>query len=657
MKRALFGLMAIAALATGPAHAGKQVDLHKTDGNEIALISDAAGSGKLTGLSSALPAWAQSGSGFAQLAQLDGEENSDSGGDRGGGNNNYRYTVSDDFSSFTYEDQNKAKSYKASCDNGNMVDCHNMALLYKKNGSQHALKVVDYYTKACQNSYGASCYQMGSLYEVGTLVTASKDSAIYRYKRGCDSAKDRSSCNATGRLNKSLGNTVDARIYYQKGCDLGFQTSCTALNNLDKSNGGGGGSNSDFTYDENQKLQTNKSSCDGGSARACFDVAELYLKKGTKYPNEVTNYYRLGCEGRYNSACYRLGYAYEKGQYGISPSSSQAIYWQRYGCDTVGYDISCASAGRLYKAQGNTSSAIAYYRKGCNKGYSLACTQLSNLEGNGGNGGGDNPDFTYDENQSLRSDKSSCNNGVSRACFDVAELYKKKGTKYPNEVITYYTKACEGSYKSGCYRLGYAYEKGQAGISSSMSKAVYWQRYGCDTVGYDISCASAGRLYKVQGNTSSAISYYRKGCNKGYNLACTELSKLEGNGGGSTSSLQKYLNGCSAGTARDCNSAAAEYKKQSKMGLAADYYGRACNGNYYLACYWVGYQYEKGDGVNQSSSQSIYWQKKGCAGDNRTSCSALGRLYRKQGDDSNSRYYYQKSCNLGFQSACNQLNR
>lgn len=510
VKRALFGLMAIAALATGPAHAGKQVDLHKTDGNEIAMISDGAGSGKLTGLSTALPAWAQSGSGFAKLAQLDGEENSDSGGDRGGGNNNYRYTVSDDFSSFTYEDQNKAKSYKAGCDNGKMVDCHNMAQLYKKNGSQHALKVVDYFTKACQNSYGASCYQMGSLYEVGTLVSASKDSAIYWYKRGCDSAKDRASCNATGRLNKSLGNTVDARIYYQKGCDLGFQTSCTALTNLDKSNGGGGGSNSDFTYDENQKLQTNKSSCDGGSGRACFDVAELYKKKGTKYPNEVTNYYRLGCEGRYNSAC---------------------------------------------------------------------------------------------------------------------------------------------------YRLGYAYEKGQAGISSSMSKAVYWQRYGCDTVGYDISCASAGRLYKVQGNTSSAISYYRKGCNKGYNLACTELSKLEGNGGGSTSSLQKYLNGCSGGTARDCNSAAGEYKKQGKMGLAADYFGRACNGNYYLACYWVGYQYEKGDGVNKSSSQSIYWQKKGCAGDNRTSCSALGRLYRKQGDDSNSRYYYQKSCNLGFQSACNQLNR
>lgn len=122
---------------------------------------------------------------------------------------------------------------------------------------------------------------------------------------------------------------------------------------------------------------------------------------------------------------------------------------------------------------------------------------------------------------------------------------------------------------------------------------------------------------------------------------------------------------CDGGDARGCSFLGFLYERG--QGVRQDYqkaselFQKACDGGYALGCSNLGYLYERGQGVKTDYQKASEFYQKACNGGNARGCSNLGYLYKNgQGvrqDKSRAKEYLGKACNLGDIYGCGAYNK
>lgn len=151
--------------------------------------------------------------------------------------------------------------------------------------------------------------------------------------------------------------TKQARLYYQKACDLGFAEGCEGLGYtmneknlcsdesvvhfekacaMDKTGEicGGIGTSCEIVENYKQALRFFAKACDLKYANACKDkgVLLLYLYD-TQYTKEALEFFNKGCEFGYFGSCEYLAVLYKEGIYGVKQDLDRAKKYYQKSCD------------------------------------------------------------------------------------------------------------------------------------------------------------------------------------------------------------------------------------------------------------------------------------------------------------------------------------
>lgn len=133
--------------------------------------------------------------------------------------------------------------------------------------------------------------------------------------------------------------------------------------------------------DKGKAAQLYLQACNGGAGTACSILAGMYNGSNPAMgfaadPAKVLKYAARGCEGGNGQSCTMLAHAV--------PDKALALKLLRRACN--GNDvIACTEAGVAYEngdgTPANPSTAKAYYKRACDKGYKESCAHLKKIGG------------------------------------------------------------------------------------------------------------------------------------------------------------------------------------------------------------------------------------------------------------------------------------
>lgn len=250
------------------------------------------------------------------------------------------------------EDQLKdmLKSFDLGCVYGNGLGCAAIAEIYDDGFDSiksDKTKATSYYLKACEADYSDACITVSWYYTTGEGVAVDKEKALDFAKKACSLGNNKG-CNNVGTFySQGEGglepDQVKAKEYFKKACDSGID-GAVGCSNL-----------GDYFYEEEK-----------------FDLAK--------------NSYEMGCNGKVESSCTRLGEIYENG-HGVKIDLKKAKDLYEQSC----YDeeklleskngISCAFLGAMYEngkgVASNLAKAKELYGKACDDGYQQACSRYN----------------------------------------------------------------------------------------------------------------------------------------------------------------------------------------------------------------------------------------------------------------------------------------
>ncbi len=166
---------------------------------------------------------------------------------------------------------------------------------------------------------------------------------------------------------------VRAREYAALGCTYGDAESCTLQ-----------ASHMSFGPEKNlaESARLYHLACDRGSARGCGGWASA-LERGEGVARDVSAawpLYKKSCDAGDRFACYDLGRLHTSGSAPIPSDRAAAFEYYRRSCD-MGFDDACLRAGDNRKSAGDSATARTWFTKGCQKGSSLACDRIKELDG------------------------------------------------------------------------------------------------------------------------------------------------------------------------------------------------------------------------------------------------------------------------------------
>ena len=206
-----------------------------------------------------------------------------------------------------------------------------------------------------------------------------------------------------------------------------------------------------------------------------------------------------------------------------------------------------------------------------------------------------------------------CDNGKYDACIKGFTYYANQVNDQQERVFfkkivsikgpNYFRSQCiDLKQGESCFFLGKSYQLGE-GVTKDLRTAVSFYRKACDR-GYTPGCIILGFMYMngygVDKDYSMAVSLYRKTCDGGYAPGCINLGLM-------------YVEGY--GVHKDYSKAISLYRK-------------ACDGGYAPGCYGLGYMYVNGYGVDKDYSMAVSLYKKACDGGFALGCKALDYLFQ-----------------------------
>ena len=130
---------------------------------------------------------------------------------------------------------------KRLCDEGNMVGCFNMGVMYM-NGIRGAMKdekkAYEYFTIACNGGDIDGCFNAGKYYEDGIDVKKDFLKAVEFYTKACK-GNEAYACMILGNFYRDGKGVIEtdstkAANYYKKVCELGYSEGCKEFEMLKK---------------------------------------------------------------------------------------------------------------------------------------------------------------------------------------------------------------------------------------------------------------------------------------------------------------------------------------------------------------------------------------------------------------------------------------
>jgi uncharacterized protein len=117
-----------------------------------------------------------------------------------------------------------------------------------------------------------------------------------------------------------------------------------------------------------------------------------------------------------------------------------------------------------------------------------------------------------------------CTEGNSTACFRMGERHRIV-ERDEKTALTFYEKACDAGYMTGCTNGGILLAKKSTPYSKGFKKARKMFDKACEA-GEDPSCFNLGTLNYKEGRQKKAIKYYKKACEMGNQAGCAKEKRL-----------------------------------------------------------------------------------------------------------------------------------
>ncbi|GJL77385.1 MAG: hypothetical protein NPINA01_03740 [Nitrospinaceae bacterium] len=136
------------------------------------------------------------------------------------------------------------------------------------------------------------------------------------------------------------------------------------------------GSNAVWAEDDPNVVRL-KTLCEEGNGTACFKIGERY--RTVEMDNKSSTAYHLkACDAGYITGCTHAGILILQTGKQYSPEWKKAAKLFGKGCD-VDSDKACYNLGQLKYQEGRQSAAKKYWKKSCDLGNQVACSNYKRI--------------------------------------------------------------------------------------------------------------------------------------------------------------------------------------------------------------------------------------------------------------------------------------
>jgi TPR repeat protein len=219
-------------------------------------------------------------------------------------------------------EEEAGKLFEKACLAGDPLACGMLA-----DGTKDPTLATSLYKQACAGGHNTSCTKAARAYAAGNGVAADKAAAADLYKSGCNGG-DVPACLEVGALLEANNNAIEARIYYERGCNFANGEACAERGRAELSQPGAGNA----------------------------DMAKMYFTRACQWQNA------FGC------AVAKLMYG---GKGTVVAHPKQSMEW-RSACDK-GDLAACTRTGAISAATGMTPPAKIDLQRACTGGNPFAC--------------------------------------------------------------------------------------------------------------------------------------------------------------------------------------------------------------------------------------------------------------------------------------------
>lgn len=252
------------------------------------------------------------------------------------------------------------------CENNNAEACYVLGRTYSDGAvvASDPAQALALYEKACMGGSGNACNALA-----WRLQNTDRNQATLLYTLSCDLGSGKG-CHNGALLQRSAGNSKEAKQLFRQGCQQGFAPSCRQLDAAERNQA---------SSTSPQIIQQLQKDCAVHEKQACYDLGLTYaLGDGVvKDMQQAILYFDTACQMGSSSACRDLGDALIDGKSAAVDSERALQVWQR-GC-TLGSAASCNHAAGLLLLRKDEVAASFLYQRACLAGYSASCYQAGRL--------------------------------------------------------------------------------------------------------------------------------------------------------------------------------------------------------------------------------------------------------------------------------------
>lgn len=249
-------------------------------------------------------------------------------------------------------------------------------------------------------------------------------------------------------------------------------------------------------------FEGNIKGCDEGNAKACKDLAGMYLtgsypqkvrtdkKKAKLYYAKSTGLYSKYCDEGKGEACFKLAEKYNGMRWGIDQNHTMMLKYYTKSCEN-NYGRGCNEVGAFYKRgwgiKKDKSKAKEYYRKTielyekeCNNQIAESCSNLASIYHSKMYDTDNRARGTELEKKAFQLYKELCDKKDDEGCWQMASSY------YHGTVVTidwkkakeYYGKSCQYGQQSACWKKRDLNVSEQFKYEKKLELRKLWAEYG-----------------------------------------------------------------------------------------------------------------------------------------------------------------------------------
>jgi len=269
---------------------------------------------------------------------------------------------------------------QAACDGGSAEACNSLAVLYATgNGvSKNLSKAVSLYASACDASLAIACVNLGTMHFEGNGVPKNDSLGARFFLQGCEGGAAAGCQYVSIAYAEGRGVPKDpaqALVYAQRACKGGSQAGCVRAE-LARIKGEG------VAKDVQGGLAQLDGMCARKQAMACENLASLYDGKTVAEvaadPVRVRDYLKKACDAGSNQACHVRSVVAKGDKVDSEMGQGNALFEDKCA---AGSAVACGLLGEnLMKGTAIARDPVrgaALLKKACEQGVGRACKDLA----------------------------------------------------------------------------------------------------------------------------------------------------------------------------------------------------------------------------------------------------------------------------------------